>query len=276
MTHLPALSDHLRRTPFKPPRRSDRLTQLALLGLGQTRGVTNLPPDTALILASGASNLESTISNCEQIFVDGTTPNPIGFINSVNNSTAYHINQALTIRGLTITVSRDHCSLEAGLQLADSLLQAQHAPILLGTADEVPNDPLLHRRRTGLAADHLLGEGSFWFLCGQDGNEPVARVIYNGSTSETDGIGGLLSDLDVTHYLLTDQASGHIRQEQTWTGTRIECATPGLYPTQNAYYLHRWLETAEKGERLGLINNTFERNRASLTVIDSYGAGRRG
>jgi hypothetical protein len=268
---LPKLSDLLKEAPYKLPRRADRLTQLSLLGLSHTPGCAELNTDTHLVLASGDVNLSSTIINNEQIFASGTIPNPIGFINTVNNSTAYHICVTLGIQGQAITVSRDHCSLEAGIQIAAILQHSSPAPILLGTADEIPKNLEQHRRRLNLTPQLPLAEGSFWFHCGhpQYAEPPLALILYCGAMSGLNEVVGFFRTHRVTHHLLGDKILNlELGGLDQLPGERITPASQGHYLTQNAYYLQYWLASAHQGDRLGMLNSTTGSRRLSVTLIE--------
>ncbi len=268
---LPELSGALKSSPLKPPRRSDRLTQLSLLGLAATPGNNNLNPQTQLILASGDANLSSTIQNNEQIFAQHSIPNPIAFINTVNNSTAFHISQALRIGGQVTTVSRGDCSLEAGFQIADTLRLEQTLPILLGSVDEVPDDPQRHRHRHKLDQHEPLGEGSYWFHCGhpQHSESPRAWVRFCGPLEDPESLPEWCRQQAPTHIL---SVNGHLepshRIEQI-PGEWVTVDSLGRMPTQNAHHLQEWLVSAHPGERLLMINRTPGSRRLCLTLIET-------
>ncbi|MCG7939055.1 MAG: hypothetical protein N0C88_09430 [Candidatus Thiodiazotropha lotti] len=266
---LPDLNEPLKAVSHKLPRRSDRLTQLCLLGLRHTPDSDTFEAGTHLVLASGDANLNSTILNSEQIFDSGTLPNPIGFINTVNNSTAYHLCVSLGIQGQAISVSRDHCSLEAGLQIAATLQHSDPSPILLGTVDEIPNDPQQHRRRLHMPPTTPLAEGSFWFHCGhpQQQEPPIATIEYCGPMRDSRNVGDFLRERQISHHLLGDLLRESALSEIQLPGERLVTQSQGHYLTQNADYLQRWLDSARPGERLGLLNNTSGSKRLTVTLI---------
>ncbi|MCG8017052.1 MAG: hypothetical protein JAY97_12625 [Candidatus Thiodiazotropha sp. 'RUGA'] len=266
---LPDLNQALKALPYKLPRRSDRLTQLSLLGLHQSCGDGSFDAGTHLVLASGDANLNSTILNSEQIFDSGTLPNPIGFINTVNNSTAYHICVTLGIQGQAISVSRDHCSLEAGLQIAATLQHSDPSPILLGTVDEVPNDPDQHRQRLDMPATTPLAEGSFWFHCGhpQQQQAALATIEYCGPMRDSRRIDEFLHQRQISHHLIGDFLRNSAVNEMQLPGERLDTQNLGHYLTQNADYLQQWLDQAQPGERLGMLNGTAGSDRLTVTLI---------
>jgi hypothetical protein len=266
---LPQLNDQLKSAPYKLPRRSDRLTQLCLLGLSNTPNCQRVSEHTHLVLASGDANLSSTIINSEQIFASGSIPNPIGFINTVNNSTAYHICVTLGTHGQAISVSRDHCSLEAGFQIASALQHSSASPILLGTVDEIPKDTAQHRRRLNLPHDRPLAEGSFWFQCGhppQD-EQALATIEYCGPITSQEAIAPFFRTRRVTHHLLGDFIQNSSMKDIELPGEPFAIKNFGHYLTQNADYLQTWLERAQPGERLGMVNGTAGSRRLSVTLV---------
>ncbi len=266
---LPDLTSILKTSPLKTPRRADRLTQLSLAGLAQFPAVNSLSQETRLILASGDANLESTISICEQIFAHELSPNPISFINSVNNVTAFHVSATLGIRGENISLSRGRCSLEAAWQLADSLLQDEQSPILLGTVDEIPGNPTQHRQRMKLPEETPLGEGSHWFLCGNSPAEetPIARVRYCGAVEDMDAAVEIFEGYAISHLLnLTDLPPPSLKQS-------TELVSPlerSHYPTQNAEDIIHWLSKNSGQQCLGMLNRNPHRSSLTVSIIEGF------
>jgi hypothetical protein len=266
---LPDLSAILKESPLKTPRRADRLTLLSLAGLARFPAARALPRETQMILASGDANLDSTISISEQIFADRLTPNPINFINSVNNVTAFHVSAALGIQGQEISLSRGRCSLEAAWQLADSLLQDDDSPILLGTVDEVPGNPDQHRQRMKLPEGRPLGEGSHWFLCARNLAEerPMARVRFCGAVEGIDAALEIFEGYGVSHLLnLTDLPQPSLKQS-------LELVSPlqrSHYPTQNADDIVQWLSANPAGSYLGMLNRNPHRSSLTISVIEGF------
>jgi hypothetical protein len=266
---LPDLTPTLKESPLKTPRRADRLTLLSLAGLARFPAAQTLPQETQMILVSGDANLDSTISISEQIFADKLTPNPINFINSVNNVTAFHVSAALDIQGEEISLSRGRCSLEAAWQLADSLLQDEQSPILLGTVDEIPGNPAQHRQRMKLPENAPLGEGSHWFLCGHNPAEekPIARVRFCGAVKDIDAAGEIFEAYNISHLLnLTDLPQPSLKQP-------TEIINPGErshYPTQNADDIIQWLSATPAGGCLGMLNRNPHRSSLTVSVIEGF------
>ncbi|MDJ0807034.1 MAG: hypothetical protein QNJ78_09395 [Gammaproteobacteria bacterium] len=269
---LPTLKPQLDKIGWRPPRRSDRLTQLGLLGLSACAGTDKLPKDTPLLLASGEANLSSTILVNEQLYRHASIPSPISFINSVNNSTAFYLNQTLGISGRSLSVSRDECSLEAAMQIAGLWQHEVSLPILVGTVDEVPVEPGQHKRRMGYPAETILGEGSFWFLCGQGGSAavPIATIRYCGTLESAEATRDFMQSQDVSHFILTAGIDRQRLPLDSLPGSPLEPASPGRFSTQNAYYLAQGLESLTRGDRLCLINGKRRSSRFSLAVIDKH------
>jgi hypothetical protein len=266
---LPDLTPILKESPLKTPRRADRLTLLSLAGLARFPAAQVLPRETQMILASGDANLDSTISISEQIFADKLTPNPISFINSVNNVTAFHVSAALGIQGQEISLSRGRCSLEAAWQLADSLLQDDDGPILLGTLDEIPGNPAQHRQRMKLPEGTPLGEGSHWFLCGHNRAEekPLARVRFCGAVEGIDVAGEIFERYNISHLLnLTDLPQSSLKQPTELVSPRER----SHYPTQNAADIVQWLSANPAGSCLGMLNHNSHRSSLTVSVIEVF------
>ncbi|MEN8180745.1 MAG: hypothetical protein ABFS39_19280 [Pseudomonadota bacterium] len=266
----PRLKPLIDATSLRPPRRSDRLTQLGLLGLAACAGIERLAKDTPLILASGEANLSSTIQVNEQIYLDKTIPSPIGFINSVNNSTAFYLNQVLGISGRTLTVSRDQCSLEAALQIASVWQHEYPAPILVGAVDELPADLRQHRLRMQYSQEAILGEGSYWFYCGSGRADakPIASIGYCGSLGNRQAAIEYMQAHNISHFIITETLGNSRLSQDELPGEPLDLASPGLFSTQNGYYLAKALERLSKGDRLCLINGKRRSSRISLMIID--------
>lgn len=266
---LPDLNAILKESPLKTPRRADRLTLLSLAGLAGFPAALALPKETRLILASGDANLDSTICISEQIFADQLSPNPINFINSVNNVTAFHVSAALGIQGQEISLSRGRCSLEAAWQLADSLLQDEDGAILLGTVDEIPGNPDQHRRRMKLPEGTSLGEGSQWFLCGHNPAEekPIARVRFCGAVEDIDAAGEIFARYNISHLLnLTELHQPSLKQP-----AELVCPVERWhYPTQNADDIIHWLCARPAGSCLGMLNRNPQRSSLTVSVIEGF------
>ncbi|MEN8168591.1 MAG: hypothetical protein ABFR65_14090 [Pseudomonadota bacterium] len=268
----PRLKPQIDATPFRLPRRSDRLTQLGLLGLSACAGTDRLADDTPLILATGEANLSSTIQINEQLFVDNRLPSPIGFINSVNNSAAFYLNQVLGTKGRTLTVSRDECSLEAAFQLAGIWQHEFHTPMLVGTVDEAPLDPELHKIRMQYPRETILGEGSYWFYCGsgQTDTRAIAAIGYCGSLGGSRAAIDCMQANDISHFILTESVDSRLLSPEKFPGEQLNLPSPGRFSTQSGYYLAKGLEKLTTGDRLCLINRKRRSCRISLTIIDRY------
>lgn len=266
----PRLKPQLDATPFRLPRRSDRLTQLGLLGLSACSVTAKLPNHTPLILASGEANLSSTIQINQQIFVDETLPSPISFINSVNNSTAFYLNQALGTNGQTLTVARDECSLEAALQIANVWQHDHPMPLLVGTVDEAPVELDLHKLRMHYPRESVQGEGSYWFYCGTGpaDTEAIATITYCGSLGEPQAAIDCMQTNGISHFIITETLRNDLLSTAGIPGKQLKLPSPGLFSTQNGYYLAKGLEKLCKGDRLCLINGKRRSSRISLTIID--------
>ena len=266
---LPDLSAALKESPLKAPRRADRLTLLSLAGLARFPAAHGLARETQLILASGDANLDSTISISEQIFADELTPNPINFINSVNNVTAFHVSSALGIQGQEISLSRGRCSLEAAWQLADSLLQDEKGPILVGTVDEIPGNPDQHRERMKLPGGTPLGEASHWFLCAHNSIEetPMARLRFCGAVENIDAAVEVCNRYGISHLLnLSDLQPPSLKRP-------AEIVNPmesAHYPTQNAEEIIHWLCANPGRGCLGMLNRNPHRSSLTISIIERF------
>jgi hypothetical protein len=128
--------------PAGARRRLDPLTRLACAvtdRLMQRGG--ELPPDTAVLVATSYGAVESTFRFAHSIaqFGDaGGSPTP--FTTSVHNSCAAAIGELLRLRGPTTTVSQGATGPIAALRFAARLVETGRAPAALVLAGERHND----------------------------------------------------------------------------------------------------------------------------------------
>ena len=147
-------------------RRSNRLTELALLGaLRCCQSIGPLHEQSALYLASGQGNVGDTVSLLQQIVRDGLEPMPFSFINVSSNMAGFAVAQALGLQGRNMAVSRNGGAFDSALELALLDLLSGSVPMaLVGVVEECAWPLPEHRRRLGVADDMPLAEQSSWLL----------------------------------------------------------------------------------------------------------------
>src|SRR5690606_37649669 len=88
-----ALSEHL----DNPPRRTDRLTLLALLAAAPLRA--HMQADSGLYLAATWPARQNMFALLESVCAQQKLPKPFEFVNSVSNAAGFHVAQQLGLQG---------------------------------------------------------------------------------------------------------------------------------------------------------------------------------
>jgi hypothetical protein len=158
------------------PRRTNRLTDLALLGaLHCAQG--RLTPDgrTGIYLGSGQGNVADTSVMLRQILVQDVEPMPLTFINVSSNMPGYYISQGLALTGRNIAVTAGVASFDAAIIPALLDLQSGAVTQALVGAVEVWAYPLeAYRAHLQLDATLALAESSAWMMLSR---APVAGAL---------------------------------------------------------------------------------------------------
>ena len=163
----------------KPPRRSSRFDQLALLGALRATAAhaQRMPENGSLYLATGQGNVADTAELIEGLYRRHEAPMPVSFINVSSNLAGFQTAAALSLHGPNLTVSRRGFAFGAALELA--LLDAHIGRLrqgLIGGVDAVCWPLDAHRKRLQVTADTPLGEGSHWVIVDQDAAAPRAVI----------------------------------------------------------------------------------------------------
>ncbi|MCF6780567.1 hypothetical protein [Stutzerimonas stutzeri] len=88
-----ALSEHL----DNPPRRTDRLTLLALLAAAPLKA--HMQADSGLYLAATWPARQNMFALLESVCAQQKLPKPFEFVNSVSNAAGFHVAQQLGLQG---------------------------------------------------------------------------------------------------------------------------------------------------------------------------------
>ncbi|MEJ2060452.1 MAG: hypothetical protein P8Y64_08190 [Gammaproteobacteria bacterium] len=174
-----ALNPLLKAAGLKPPRRTTRLIQLALLGAQHAMSQTHAPlaPNASVYLATGQGSVADTAALMEGMLRQHQPPMPFTFINVSSNLAGFHIAGQYGLNGPNLTVSRHDFCFESALQLA--LLDAAAGRLsqgLIGGVDECVWPLAEHRRRLHQPDDAALGEGSHWLVADQTAAAPLAVI----------------------------------------------------------------------------------------------------
>jgi hypothetical protein len=147
------------------PRRTSRLTDLALLGASRALGgQPDLAPDGAVVLGSGQSGRCDTARMLASILESGDAPMPFDFINVSNNMAGYYVARRYRLQGPNLAVSRRDSAFEGAAEIALQQLERGAVPlVLLGSVDESCRQPAVPG--CVLKSDAATAaEGSSWLL----------------------------------------------------------------------------------------------------------------
>lgn len=158
---LPDLKAVTQQATGRPYRRIGRFIQLALIAAARCAQARALPSDTAVYFASGRGDLETTVEIMTQLFREGQTPKPLGFVNTVSNAACFYVAQLLGLQSRSNYVCNRYFAFESALQLAMLDLQCGAVTSALVASIDVTTAPVHeHRQRLGLSATAALAEGS--------------------------------------------------------------------------------------------------------------------
>lgn len=171
-------------------RKIGRFIKLALAGAGlavKHAGDPKLPPHrTGVFLGTGLGNLADLVPFVQSLYDDAQMPSPIMFANSVGNSGAFYIAQALGLEGPVLAICQDEVSFEGAVMGAALALRSDDIDrAIVGGVDVFVNPLNDHIARLGFdpKTHHAmpLGEGcGFWVLArgaGQGVGEVLAATV---------------------------------------------------------------------------------------------------
>lgn len=164
------LRERLRERLSRPPRRVNRLIELALIGAVDCIGDCPLPADTPVLLALSSG----CVADSAQLLSDSLQDNPampVRFINVSSNMAGFYVAQQFGLSGSCQVVSRETGSWAAALELA-AIDPATGG--LVAALEEAAWPMDSHRERLGLATDAPVLESSAWLRLADDGEMAVA------------------------------------------------------------------------------------------------------
>lgn len=162
---LPPLEPALTKLCREPLRRTDRFSQLALLGSARCAAGQTLRSDCGIYLGSGIGPMGSNLATQETLIRAREIPRPFDFINTLGGSAGYYIARNLERYGQNFFISRRGASLQAILETVSAdMALGVITQALVGIVEEVNLPLAAHRQRQGLPADTPIAEGSHWLL----------------------------------------------------------------------------------------------------------------
>lgn len=162
-------------------RRAGHFTELAIFGsqLAIARLGSRIGRSAPLYFGTGLGEVHETVALFEQVMEGGAgATSPYGFVNSVSNTTAFHVAKTAGLTSANITVSQEELSFEWALQLAaGDIIDGSAAQALVGGVDELSHPRADHVKRMPLKDGEIMGEGSGWLCLGSEGGKALGEVI---------------------------------------------------------------------------------------------------
>jgi len=259
-------------------RRIGRFVQLALVGAGRCLNGMGIPAETATYFSSCRGDLETTLDVLSAMCREGRPPAPFAFINTVGNSTCFHVAQCFGLRGRSQFVTRRHGPLEAALRLAMlDLAEGAVTTALVGSADLCTAPLSEHRERIGVSPDTPVGEASHWFALTTDRELGVTLGVMREVRSFPDD--AALRDHVSTHreeYEGAAVASGQHLSSEAFESFRRAAGLSQVfdyrrdlpwYDSQTGHAIHRFVEAAP-ADRLVHVDGDPS-GRRTLLIVDA-------
>jgi len=240
------LSDMLMELTGKEMRRAGHFTELAVIGsqLAIKRLENGLPASAPLYFATGLGEVYDTTELFARLMEGGAgSTSPYAFINSVSNTTAFHVAKTAGLMSANITVSQEELSFECALRLAiTEVVDGYAETVLVGGVDELGYPRAAHTKRLPLRKGDLMGEGSGWLCLGSDGA---------GALGAVEGVAELVANMDGD---VGEWAEAVARIVEPWLEKRLPVRImPGLRLSEvKADALAKRLNNAEVMDYLAL------------------------
>jgi len=170
-------------------RRTDQFIKLALLGACNIGRQIELNESTAVYLCSGQGNITSFNQIKKQCIENKKPPSPVTFLNSLNSTLRFYINNALNVSGKSIFTFQQKFIVESLLSLANwDIKLKKEERILLGGVDEIIRPTDIGRKILGVNNECLLGEGSNWLLLSEKPEDALSKIILISPELEINGL----------------------------------------------------------------------------------------
>ncbi len=121
---LPSLKALLKQYAGASFRRTDRLTQLALIGASQSVGQHKIPENSGIYMGSAFGPHASYVKVLNDILKRKDAPMPLDFVNTVSNASCFYLSKHFQLQSRNISTSSHYLALEKNLQLALTDLEA--------------------------------------------------------------------------------------------------------------------------------------------------------
>jgi hypothetical protein len=171
------LRERLRQALPEPPRRLNRLIELALIGSHRCLAGRRPEPECPLYLAVTHGCAADNVTLVTAVAARNQPPTPVGFINLSSNMPGFYVAATLGLHGSNQSVAADDfMQFEAALELAS--LGGARRQALVGAVEECVWPLAPHRERLQLPPERPLSECSHWLFVDQDADEALATVQW--------------------------------------------------------------------------------------------------
>ena len=172
--HSASLRALLRERLANPPRRINRLIELALIGAADCIGEQRLAPETPVMLALSSG----CVADSWQLLGDALNEvpaMPVRFINVSGNMTGFYVAQSFGLEGSCQVVSRETGAWAAALELA-AVDPGCRRGALVAALEEAAWPMDQHRERLGLDRQVPVLETSAWLRLARDGEAAIGEL----------------------------------------------------------------------------------------------------
>lgn len=225
-------------------RRLDPLTRLAAAAVDRLlQQGGELPPDTAVLVATSYGAVESTFKFAQSLSAYGDAGgSPTPFTTSVHNSCAAAIGELLRLRGPTTTISQGATGPLAALRFAHRLVETGRAPAALVLAGERHNDWSRRVVAQLSGARWPIGDGMVGCVV-EAGDGPGRVMSWDRAATGRCLTGGPLTD-DETRWIGADPIIAADRLGAWWPG----CGLAGLDWARDSALFLREIEASQQSK----------------------------
>ncbi|HUR42085.1 MAG TPA: hypothetical protein VM240_13050 [Verrucomicrobiae bacterium] len=172
-----AIRTALRTVLPDPPRRVNRMIELALLGAHRCLHGRIADSHCPLYLAVTHGSIADNVHLVSGVSSTGAPPMPVGFINLSSNMAGFYVASTLGVHGSNQALASGELSFEAALELV-GLGRERRSQALIGAVEECGWPLAEHRERLALPAGVPLVEASHWLFVDADCQQPLATVQW--------------------------------------------------------------------------------------------------
>ncbi len=174
-------------------RRTDRFTQLALIGAHKLFQSSEIDPKSVLYLASSDASLALFNTIRDQKFIYNQPPRPVDFINMLSGSAAFYVAKYLNLSAKCISLTHYSFPAQMALILASTELESKRASsVVLGGVDELMEPEELYQKLAGINKSIKLFEGSNYLLLSTNKADAVGSIHTYAKIQTFDDVAELL------------------------------------------------------------------------------------